>query len=58
MAIRELSTQEVKSVAGGTWLLGCFSFCLPKITWCAPKPCAPKPSCEPKPSCGGSSGTV
>lgn len=54
--MRDLSTQEVASVSGGTLCLLSLFLCKPKCSpkpKCPPKPrCEPKPSCDPKPSCG------
>lgn len=56
--MRDLSTQEVTAVSGGTLgLLSLFlgkpkKICAPKPR-CTPKPvCKPKPRCAPKPRCG------
>ena len=44
--MRDLSTQEVAAVSGGT-------LCLLSLFKCKPKKvCAPKPRCTPKPRCG------
>lgn len=44
--MRNLSTQEIAEVSGGTLrLLSLFKFKPKKV-------CAPKPRCEPKPPCG------
>lgn len=57
--MRDLSTQEVAAVSGGTLCLLSLFKCKPKKV-CAPKPrctpkpvCQPKPRCTPKPRCGG-----
>ncbi len=62
MAIRELSSQEVQNVSGGTFCLLTSLFSLfrsscytPAPVSCAP---APKPTCQPapKPTCQPSNG--
>ena len=61
MAIRELSSQEVQNVSGGTFCLLTSLFSLFRSS-CAPAPVscqpAPKPTCQPapKPTCQPSNG--
>jgi hypothetical protein len=46
--MRNLSTQEIAGVSGGTCRLLSL-LCKPKKSVCAPKPvCTPKPACKPK----------
>mgnify|MGYP000945682048 CR=1 FL=1 len=67
MAIRELSSQEVQNVSGGTFclltsLFSLFRSCAPAPVSCAPAPVscqpAPKPTCQPapKPTCQPANG--
>lgn len=49
--MRNLSTQEVSQVSGGTLSLLSLFLYKPKKVY-APKPkCTPKPVCQPKPKC-------